>query len=190
MRHIVEKQDNVNDRCNAEHPHDADVPASTRRRKLLRGGLIGAPAVLALHATPVRASNCKLPSGFSVSGNQSRPDQYACTKTRKPTDWPNNVVDNKYSGTSVKPGDWFQTYFTSEPTPNVRMRDVLVESSVRSKAAAVLLNAASGQLPGLTVDMAKNMYNLGIRGSGYSPTAGVTWNAATVEAYFNYILGL
>jgi hypothetical protein len=190
MRHIVEKQDNVNDRRNAEYPRDAaDVPASSRRRKLLRGGLIGAPAVLALHATPVRASNCKLPSGFSVSGNQSRPDQYACTTLYKPAQWPERVVSGKYSGTSVAPNDLFKTYFTSDPT-TAKIRDVLTEASVRSKATAVLLNAASNQLSGLSVQMAKDMYNLGVKGSGYPAAAGVTWNAATVEAYYNYILGL
>jgi hypothetical protein len=47
--------------------------SSSRRRALLKG--IGAPAVITLAASPAMACNCKLPSGFSVSGNLSRTGQ-------------------------------------------------------------------------------------------------------------------
>ena len=49
------------------------------RRRLVQAGLAGAPLLMALKSTPVLASNCKSPSGFSVSGNMSRPGDYVCT---------------------------------------------------------------------------------------------------------------
>lgn len=45
---------------------------SQTRRNLLRAGAIGAPALVTLKPASVVACSCKLPSGFSVSGNLSR----------------------------------------------------------------------------------------------------------------------
>jgi hypothetical protein len=45
---------------------------SKSRRNLLRGAAIGAPALIALKPASVIACSCKLPSGFTVSGNLSR----------------------------------------------------------------------------------------------------------------------
>ncbi|MFG6431711.1 hypothetical protein [Roseateles sp. LYH14W] len=45
---------------------------SKARRNLLRASMIGGPTLIALKPASVIACSCKLPSGFTVSGNASR----------------------------------------------------------------------------------------------------------------------
>lgn len=62
-------------------------PVAASRRRLIQGGLAGAPLLMLLKTTPVLAQNCKNPSGFSVSGNLSRPKDFECTRSNGPGYW-------------------------------------------------------------------------------------------------------
>ena len=60
---------------------------SRSRRNLLRAGALGAPALVALKPAPVIACTCKLPSGFTVSGNASRGIKNCADPGRKAYTW-------------------------------------------------------------------------------------------------------
>ena len=75
--------------------HQARVVASgvsKSRRNLLRAGAIGAPALITLKPAQVLACNCKLPSGFSVSGNLSRGPKNCADPAEVASVWVNRVT--------------------------------------------------------------------------------------------------
>ena len=82
---------------------EAEVKTSEGRRKLIRGALVGVPVLLALKSTPVLACNCKLPSGFSVSGNVSQRNGAGCNAPANgPSYWLSNISSNgKFRGTDA-----------------------------------------------------------------------------------------
>lgn len=176
-------------RMNLEHPEksaapQADLSASQQgRRKLVQAGLAGAPLLLALKSTPVLASNCKSPSGFSVSGNMSRPGDYVCTEFngRGVSYWKTQLTNNSSLNIS------YATAFGSDPKNIGTLLDALNRSDVYSKAAAVYLNASAGERPAIQA-----VVNQGLESSaGYVPSVGAkAWHAFEVEAYFNYMLGI
>lgn len=88
----------------SEHPprdpqHTPEQPAavaargvSQTRRNLLRAGAIGAPALVTLKPASVVACSCKLPSGFSVSGNLSRGPKTCADPSEKASVWAPRVT--------------------------------------------------------------------------------------------------
>lgn len=69
-------------------PAAVAAPGVSRiRRNLLRAGALGAPALVALKPAPAIACNCKLPSGFTVSGNASRKLYNCQDPADKPLTW-------------------------------------------------------------------------------------------------------
>ena len=176
---------------NQKHPEEsvkhapADVNAATRqgRRKLIQAGIAGAPVLLALKSTPVLASNCKSPSGFSVSGNMSRPGDYVCKEFngRGVSYWKTQLTNDTTLNIS------YATAFGSDPKGISTLLDALNRSDVYSKAAAVYLNANAAERLIL-----QSVVNQGLESSaGYVPSVGAKpWHAFEVEAYFNYLLGL
>lgn len=177
---------------------------SDRRRKLLRAGVAGGPALLALKSSPVLATNnCKLPSGFSVSGNYSQTRSYTCTKAYKgPGAWSSTTtkmtVSGKpsywvYTGTSVKTTSQFSEFFKNANgiDGSIMFKDLLTKSpDVRALFGAALLNALVNDFPigHLTV---RKIWDDAFAGSGYTPpNTTAKWGRDDAEGYIRYLLGL
>jgi len=181
----------------SENKRKMDVPSekmneishSEIRRKLLRGGLIGAPVLLALKSTPVLACNCKLPSGFSTSGNLSRNGGASpCTDpARSPAWWPNHIEKTqKFSGTSISKNAPFNSIFTGSdgrPLINVLNSGITFSSLV---VAAYLDISASRFVPGVSILDIKKMWN-----GTYQPRFNTRVRSLLEnENYLRYTMGL
>lgn len=178
--------------------------ASEGRRRLLRGGLLGAPALLALKSAPVLACNCKLPSGFSASGNLSRSGTKNCLdRALRPSEWQqparcptSGMYKDIYTGTTnIKSTDLFSAHFTLgagvPSTMTLKAALLLGDGDIKALIVAALLNAKSGNFPsGVDVPKVKLMWNSGVVGSGYTATPGVIWHQAEVFKYLQYVMGL
>ncbi len=176
---------------------DTPVAALPGRRRLLRAGLMGAPALLALKSSPVLATNCKLPSGFSASGNLSRSGSKNCAAPAPlPSAWSSKVVSGSYSGTSITPSTTFASagfninvsYFAATDT----FSTVLAKgnSSTTALTASVFLasiTAGGGNFPNSTE--VKKMWNNGVLGGSYAAGTGVVWDKPKVRAYLLYLTG-
>lgn len=182
--------------------------SSARRRALLRASVVGAPTVMALASAPAMATtSCKLPSGFSVSGNLSRTGGKNCTSTpcAKPSVWNNSTncpgAAYQYKTTGVYKSHTFNgvvcrtSRFRYNATyPNSSWGTCLGtgsrDTNVQALACAVYLhakdNGGSGFPSQLTV---MKMWNDAvITATGYSPSAGAKlWNATDVRNYFLYL---
>lgn len=171
-----------------------------RRRQLLRGGLAGAPALLALKSNPVLACNCKLPSGFSVSGNLSRSGGKNCIQPgSKPSAWRTKVTGSNYTGTSIGKTKQFNaltvgtTTFQVNATYPTNTMDACLnkgDTNLQALCCAVYLDSltAGGTYP--TPQMVADMWNKGVIGSTGYPVpggAGIVWKATDVSNYFLYL---
>ena len=182
---------------NQTQSQDTAKPVSQTRRRLLRAGAIGAPALLALKSTPVMACNCKLPSGFSVSGNNSHNSGATCSSPGyKPSAWRNNPLcdtGNGYQGSSCKKGDKFNTCFSSYSgyTNDTLDKCLTNDSDHRGMAASCFLLACSqGGSHFPTTQTVQNIWNQGVCGPGYPvPGSSVTWNKNQCLSYLQYLTG-
>ena len=169
-------------------------PVSPSRRRLLRGGLIGAPALLALKSTPVMACNCALPSGFSVSGNNSNNARLGCRQpASQPGWWPNQVGGNGcYGKSSCKPGDSFSTHFVCTGySSNKLSTHLAATSSTQAMFLACYFQACSDggtQFP-LPATL-KDVWEKGVCGSGYPvPGSTAVWDSTKSIAYLKFLTG-
>lgn len=166
----------------------ADAKTSKNRRKLIRGGLIGAPILLALKSTPVLACNCKLPSGFSTSGNLSRNGGATCTDPAKgPAWWPSHIgSDNKFSGTGVLKTTLFNAIFGGSDTRTFLVVLGTAPSFASLVVAAYLDVKATSFVAGISDLNIKQMWS-----GTYKPTpTSITWSLAQGENYLRYTMGL
>jgi hypothetical protein len=141
---------------------EAGEKTSESRRKLVRGVLLGAPILLALKSTPVLACNCKLPSGFSTSGNLSRNGGATCTQpAHNPSYWPSHIGwDKKFTGTGVN------------------LASLVVTAYLDIKANYFVA--------GVTTQNIVYMWK-----GTYKPLGATTfWTAAECENYLRYTMGL
>lgn len=181
----------------------ATLGVSKTRRNLLRAGAIGAPSLVALKATPVMACNCKLPSGFSVSGNQSRNGGNACAAPgRKPSDWVK--TSSPYAGISgstkvsalkgATSNEAFSITANSAYDKTVAQALALGDSNLLALFVAVYLEAkASGGVNFPSTDMVVRMWNRTVATSvGYTPTSAATpvWYKDEVTKYLRYLTGM
>ncbi len=180
---------------------DSAAPAVlSARRRLLRGGLVGAPVLLALKSSPVLACNCKMPSGFSVSGNLSRNAGKACADPgNKPNSWQSKVYNNYgklyYNSTQIRTTTLFSAHFKLGTCTDMSFHSALGLSNNVDQAmiVAVFLEsivANGSNFP--TQTMVKDMWNLGVCGNGYSPVSTyptIVWKKPEVIAYLKYLTG-
>jgi len=175
------------------------------RRRLLRGGLIAAPAVLALKSTPVLACNCKLPSGFSVSGNLSHAGSHVCTQpTSKPSGWAacGNSNGGCYSPTNWRQIDCFGSStgsnngcgLSTKVYPNQVLSKCLTLGDTHPQAlvtACYLQSCANGVTTGTGFPSKSIVSALwaGYCNGSYSPSTGVTWNQSQILNYMLYLTG-
>ncbi|HEY4084006.1 MAG TPA: hypothetical protein VGM81_25230 [Burkholderiaceae bacterium] len=195
-----ENESKLEGSAQATPPVAGSVVPSGSRRRLLRGGLAAAPALLALKTTPVMACNCKVPSGFSTSGNLSHNQGKTCAAPgTKPSGWKNNCgSQNPYyyngCGTAAKRGDMFKTCFTNSTSyTNHNFDTCLGRGDADDQALAVAcylqaITSGGGNFP--TTQQVKDIWNLGVCGSGYRPNNQSTyWSKAQCLSYFKYLTG-
>lgn len=204
--HTDSKTTQAGDQAKGVMPSGQD--ALSRRRKFLKlGGAVGAPALLALHSSPVVACTCKLPSGFSVSGNLSQTGSTVCSKPApSPGTWKTNCTGSTYNGTSITKTNKLKNSPCSFTTcaaydTNITFDAALAlpTSDPRSLLAALFLEASTGGFKNangtpFTTQMVKDMWNLGIASTGgYQPVStipSIVWKEAHVVAFAKYAMGL
>jgi hypothetical protein len=167
---------------------------------------MGAPALLALTSAPVLAANCKLPSGFSASGNLSRTGSKNCSEAAPtPTVWSSMTTGNngnngnnnlKYTGTNIKTTDTFigagfnvKYFAVGDSFATVLARGNL---DIVALTASAFLTALAGGNSTTFPDSVKiaRMWNDGVAGTiGYTATTGVVWHETEVRNYLLYLTG-
>lgn len=170
--------------------------SSGGRRRLLRGGLVAAPTLLALTSTPVLACNCKLPSGFSASGNLSQTKSNNCAAPGKsPTQWAGSVVGGKFSGTNIASSCTFSPTIGSTTDTSTFMSILSqggANSNEKALVVAVYLQAVVNSGVGFPAPLVvKKMWNdtvgVGVYEALQAPQ--VLWRRAEVVKYFKYLTG-
>lgn len=172
-------------------PLDAEVKTSEGRRKLIRGALVGAPILLALKSTPVLACNCKLPSGFSTSGNLSRNGGATCTQPAyKPSYWKSHYnhytkkfkdIDNSTIRTTTPFKDVFGGNDARTFLEILGLGDTVFSALV---AAAYLGKKAGHFVSGVSEINIKQMWK-----GTYKPHGNtIPWSATECTDYLKYVM--
>ncbi len=159
---------------------------SNNRRKLIRGGVVGAPVLLALKSAPVLAQGCKLPSGFSTSGNLSRNGGATCIDGtfRSPSYWSSTQAQEqgKFKGTGVSVNTKFNAVFGG--LDSTKLIDVLAGGGVASLFVAAYLDTFISFV--VDANAVKAMWN-----GTYIPAAGVpAWSREESANYLRYVMGM
>lgn len=159
---------------------------SGNRRKLIRGGVVGAPVLLALKSTPVLAQGCKLPSGFSTSGNLSRNGGTTCLDGtfQGPSYWISDQAreQGKFKGTGISVNTKFNVIFGGSDTTK------LIDALAAGDPAPLFVAAYLDTFIGFVVDA--NSVKLMWDGA-YIPSAGVpAWSRDESANYLRYVMGL
>ena len=167
---------------------EADVKTSISRRKLIQRGLVVAPVLLALKSTPVLACNCKLPSGFSTSGNLSRNAGATCSEpAHQPSWWLNHISSGKFGGavstSSVFNAKFGVTYETRTflailQGGTINLTSLLVSAYIGKKVGYFV--------SGISIADLKNM----AKGTYKPPHSSATWTNLESENYLRYVMGL
>lgn len=177
-------------------PPVAEVKTSEGRRKLIRGALVGAPILLALKSTPVLACNCKLPSGFSTSGNLSRNGGNAAaarcqSPARGPSYWKSHYdrSTKKFSGTNVTTTTSFNSIFLPGDPLNRNLLVVLQsgDSNFSSLVVAAYLGIKSRYfVGGISITNIQQMWS-----GNYKPHGNtIPWTATECTDYLKYVMGV
>ncbi|MFT4173716.1 MAG: hypothetical protein QM639_14225 [Rhodocyclaceae bacterium] len=186
---------------NDQTPHTSDAPSPApavqeARRRLLRGGLIGAPVVLTLVSRPVLAQEtCASPSR-AMSGNLSRPVtglppcagrtiSYYTPPERCPIktkDYPFSRLfsQGSYSGCNFGTKTVYQVLNLRSPTVDQRLGQCFTAALFNIRAGLVSPKV-------LTETTLRNIWNeyAGKNGT-YQPFAGgPMWRARDLLAYFD-----
>lgn len=184
----------------AKHQQAASDPrVAESRRRLVQAGLAGAPLFLALRTTPVLAANCKNPSGFSVSGNLSRPGDFTPCNFLGPSGWRSTPLSSWPSVALQNPTQTKKLSETLGANPsftnsvnNTRLYDALASSDafIRYLAAAYLNSVSNAAFPATTAQVTAMWLN-GPTSAGYVPNAsyGSSWDPNEIVAYLQYLMG-
>jgi hypothetical protein len=171
----------------------AATGVSKTRRRLLRAGAIGAPALIALKPAAVMATDCKMPSGFTVSGNLSRGNKGCATPGRRPSQWLTSIGDTVYKNNKGKKasaiGLTCTTSYSNDTLENWLKKG---DSNEQALIVACYLEALSygndSNWP--KKERFQAMWNLGVIGNSYMPPNQTTpWDRAKVIAYLKFLTG-
>jgi hypothetical protein len=191
---------------------DSDLPPATGagpmpgRRRLLQGGLAGAPVLMTLASRPVLAQvaggTCTTPSGF-VSANASTAGRGVTCLGRGPGFWKQaNSTTNKwpspYQNLLPAPNTVFNTVFTPPYAPydtggtgpggKKTLLDVLLltggpPDAVARAIVAAYMDVVAGLTPVLTTQLVKDIWSEYSQTGSFSPTSGAHWSADEILAY-------
>lgn len=164
------------------------------RRRLLRGGLAGAPVLLSLSSRSVMACHSTTPSAFG-SISASRPDVLVSLSGQPPSfwcntnnygQWPAPYYPKTTYGSGGHTATKFNSIFSNSPfASSTTLLEALKMTGggnalVASCVVAALLNGATGRTSAvLNVSQAKNMWKEFITKGYFEPTAGVKWYASS-----------
>lgn len=170
---------------------EAETVKSEGRRKLVQGGMLAVPVLMALKSTPALAVNVKQPSGFSTSGNLSNPSVVAAAdRANGPVYWVAAYGNNnKFNGTGnpgVRTDTTFKSIFTTSSDTTSLL--AVLQSGINTQSvfvSAYLDVRANGFVPGITVSKLQDMWN-----GNFSPVLGIIWTRADSETYLRYTMGL
>ncbi len=163
-------------------------PGMSTRRGLIRAGLKASPVILTLASRPVLAWQCKTPSAhasanLSNHAQQTWPDSCTATSTswsNKCTgvgsakdacgatlSWPTGVTKNTQCNTLMGSGS--SSSITTKLASGTGFEKTLITS---------MLNVLTGRVPGqcVTSQNIKDMWFAGNAGTGYQPSAGISWS--------------
>ncbi|MBN9696399.1 MAG: hypothetical protein J0L85_11440 [Zoogloea sp.] len=172
---------------------DTGTMPKNGRRRLIQGGLAGAPLLMALTSVPALAAECKQPSGFSASGNFSQNGNAACTsKLSGVKDWVKFCEATPSPSSHPIDTNTFSGVFATTGSVTDTFRKILTISGtdLQKKIVAAWLSANLGSAL-LTKDTVVKMWNDGVMGAGFHPSTtmpSVTWNSQKVEQYLDYVL--
>ncbi len=172
---------------------DTGTMPKESRRRLIQGGLAGAPLLMALTSVPALAADCKQPSGFSASGNFSQNGNVACTtKLSGVNDWVKYCAANPGPISHPIDTNTFSGVFTATTGVTDTFRTILTSSGspLQKKIVAAWLSANLGTSL-FTKDTVVKMWNDGVVGGAFHPSStmpSVTWGAVQVEQYLDYVL--
>jgi hypothetical protein len=156
---------------------------SPARRRLIKGGLAGAPVLMTVVARPALGQQCLTPSAFG-SGNLSRPGGggVPCNGAT-PGYWIGHVAEFP---AAFPPTKSFTSVFGSGGgiSSNSSLLDMLSGGNpLASNIVAAFLNAVSGRNVTPSADVVKGIWGEVVTTGHFSPVAGVTWLAADIIAY-------
>lgn len=182
----------------ADNQQNPQTRVADSRRRLVQAGLASAPILLALRATPVLAANCKNPSGFSVSGNLSRPNDFVACNFTGPSGWRGTALSSwpaaalQNASTTKKLSDVFGTNPNySNSVNNTRLYDALANSDlfIRFIVAGYLNSLTNGAFPATTAQIT-SMWLTAPSAAGYTPNPayGSTWDVNETLAYLRYLM--
>lgn len=170
----------------------AATGVSQTRRNLLRAGALGAPALVALKPAAVMACDCKVPSGFTASGNLSRGPKNCAAPGRKASAWrsSNTSLYNTYKGKTVS--SLGLSLVAPYDLASTTVDSWLLKGDTSDQGllmACYLEGVASGN----DVNWPKkeqfvSMWNYAVVGTGYTPLNQTkAWTKATVIAYLKFL---
>lgn len=212
------------------HPHDPqhtpEQPAaaavrgvSQTRRNLLRAGAIGAPALVTLKPASVVACSCKLPSGFSVSGNLSRGPKTCADPSETASVWAPRVTAVQV-GKDSKGNPIYEYRYRTKGSPGTVLtihKGTVLDATLGVKTGSyggttvsdwmgTADNSDTGMFMACYVtawahangsnfplkETLRDMWNAAvISGTGYTvPNQSKTWNKAQVIGYLRFLSGL
>lgn len=164
------------------------------RRRFVRGVGMAVPAIITVRASSALAAQCFAPSAAaSIALLHSRLDrEHADCLGRTPGFWKNAAKpdhpNHNFWVTAGGEGVLFSAVFGSG-FPGKTLLDVLNTSGNANYAAlgrhlaAAYLNFKIGWVPTTVLSLQDLIDMWNGRAGSYSPTAGVTWNAAQIVAY-------
>ncbi|MEZ5625931.1 MAG: hypothetical protein R3E34_00155 [Rhodocyclaceae bacterium] len=170
-----------------------EKPTSESRRRLVQGGLSGAPLLLMLKSTPALATySCKQPSGFSVSGHLSQHGEPCQNHYKKPSDWHSTCQSSSapsWKNTRVRQALGTCSYNSDHD--DKRLKDALADGDEFLRyCAAAWANACSGS--GYPVDTATvcDMWKKGHSGNYQAISyPAVYWGKLEILSYIKYTMG-
>lgn len=164
------------------------------RRRFIRGVGMAVPAIMTVQSSSALAAQCFAPSAAaSIALLHSRLDrEHADCLGRTPGFWKNAAKpdhpNHNFWVTAGGEGVLFSAVFGSG-FPGKTLLDVLNTSGNANYAAlgrhlaAAYLNFKIGWVPTTVLSLQDLIDMWNGRAGSYSPTAGVTWNAAQIVAY-------
>lgn len=187
----------MSDNVNPEEPAKAETSkplnaSAEVRRRLLRGGLIGAPIILSVASRSVLACASTTPSAFG-SISASRPDVLVSLSGQPPSywcqnqgTWPSPYFATTKSGVGGHTATLFKNVLKPSPfSSSCTLLDALYlrngcSDVVAQYMVAALLNGAAGKTSAvLGAQAVINMWYEYASKGYFEPTAGIKWYART-----------
>ncbi|RZJ02184.1 MAG: hypothetical protein EOP39_23160 [Rubrivivax sp.] len=148
--------------------------------------------MIALKPAAVMACDCKMPSGFTVSGNLSRGNKGCASPGRRPSQWVSSYSTLYNSYKNKKASDILLTTTTTYANGTLASWLNKGDSNEQALIVACYLEAlASGNDANWPKkDKFVAMWNQGVIGNSYTPPNQTTpWGKAKVISYLKFLTG-